>query len=239
MRGPVRTAFGVIGVFATLLGLLSVGAPSFVADTEPLATLVGTASTVEPRTLFVVGSAAFGLYLVGAAWASPEDRLVGGDCSGADRFERVLAAPPETVTAPDRTLVADDFDAAVERANDGDERAMDQIRERLRRLAVARLERDGWDDGSAAEAVASGEWTDDRTAAAFLSDAGATVPSLRSRLGLWLDPATERERRIRRTVAAIDALPDTGPAGETSQDGADTDHGRTDEEGLHGGGVGG
>ncbi|WP_436923603.1 DUF7269 family protein [Halosimplex amylolyticum] len=246
MRGPVRVAFGVVGVLATLLGVLSVSAPSLVAGTEPLATLVDAASTLEPRALFVLGSVAVGFYLVGAVWKSPEDRLVSGDRSGTERFERIVADPPGTVTAPDRTLVATEFDATVERATTGDERAMDQIRERLRRLAVARLRRSEWDGDSSDGAVASGEWTDDRTAAAFLSGDEGPVPSLRSRLRLWLDPAAERERRLRRTVAAIDALPasprtDSERGSTRDSDGA-VDGGsgreRTPPEEVGGGGVG-
>ncbi|WP_415382936.1 hypothetical protein [Halosimplex sp. TS25] len=238
MHGPLRAAFGVVGAFATGLAVLSVGAPDLVAETEPLATLVGAASALGPRTLFVLGSAAVGLYLFGAVWKSPEERLVEGDRSGAERFERLVTDAPETVTAPDRTLAANDFDAAVDRAVDGDERAMDQIRDRIRRLAVARLERGGWDDDSAADAVATGKWTDDRIAAAFLSGADGVVPSLRSRLRLWLDPATERERRVRQTVAAVDAIAeDERIDGETGDD-ADTDGTAPGVEPIRDGGVG-
>lgn len=242
MRGRLRVAFGVVGALAALLGVLSVGAPSLVAETEPLATLVGAASGLEPRTLLVLGSAAVGLYLVGAVWRSPDDRLVAGDRSGSERFERVVDERPETVAAPDRALTGNDFDAAVERATAGDRRAMDRIRDRLRRLAVVHLHRDGWDGDSATEAVASGEWTADRTAAALLSEDEEPVAPLRSRIRLWLDPAAERERRIRRTVAAVEALPDSGSHDSDSErdgtDSGDASGASADGERVRGGGVG-
>lgn len=243
MRGPVRVAFGIVGVLATLLGVLSLGAPSFVTGTEPLATLVSAASAFEPRTLFVVGSAAVALYIVSSVWTSPDDRLVAGDRSAAERFEQVIADPPETVTAPHRTLTGRDFDAFVERATAGDERATERVRDRLRRLALARLARDGpnQDRDAAEAALASGEWTSDRTAAAFLSGDGGPVPSLRSRIGLWLDPAAERERRISRTVAAIEELSDSTAAdGERGvTDGEDADEEPADSERVPSGGVAG
>ncbi|WP_123537117.1 DUF7269 family protein [Halosimplex salinum] len=217
MRGALRGAVGAVGVLATLLGALAVVAPSFVADTEPLATLVGAASGVGPRDLFFLGSAAVGLYLAGSVLQSPDARLLAGDAAASERFDGVVADPPESVTAADRTVTGNAFDVAVERACAGDERALEQVRERLRALAVARFTRAERDSESASRAVAAGEWTDDRTAAAFLSEDDGPYPSIWSRLRLWLDAETERERRIRRTVEGIDALGDTLGAG--SEDG--------------------
>lgn len=217
MGWSVRGVLGGVGVLATLVGALTVWAPSLVAETEPLATAVASTSGLAPRDLFVFGSVAVGLSLLASALQSRDDRLVAGDPSASDRFERIVVDPPETVTAPEETLTASAFDAAVERAADGDEGAATAVRDRLRSLAVARrsrAERDGDGTGSdpaaatesAERAVATGAWTDDRTAAAFLSGPEGPVPSLGSRLRLWLDPEAERERRIRRAVEAIDGL---------------------------------
>ncbi|WP_459194840.1 DUF7269 family protein [Halosimplex sp. J119] len=234
MHRPVRTAFGVVGVLATLLGVVAVVSPSIVTGTEPLATLAVVLGGIDPRTLFVFGSAAVGLYVAVSSWRSSGARLVGDDRDGVARFERALAEPPETVTASDRTLAGNDFDAAVERAVAGDGRAMDGVRDRLRGLAAARLDRAGCSD----ESIASGEWTDDRTAGAFLSEDAGPVHSLRSRLRFWLDPETERDRRVRRTVAAIESI------SESTSNGTDRDAGTagaaSDDSGpqIRGGGVG-
>jgi len=219
MRSSFRAVVGGVGAFATALGLLSVATPSVVAETEPLATLVGVASGVEPRTVFVLGTVAVGLSVARAVWRSPDARSVGDD-RATERFERVLETPPEVPTAADRTLTANAFEATTERAVDGDDRAMDDVRDRLGGLAVARLRRGTAEPSRAERLVATGEWTDDRTAAAFLSADEGPVAPFRSRLRLWLDPETERRRRVRRTVAAIDALPDpVAPAGESRSGG--------------------
>ncbi|WP_436932767.1 DUF7269 family protein, partial [Halosimplex halobium] len=141
-------------------------------------------------------------------------------------FAAVLADEPETATAPEGTLAAGDLDESVERAVAGDERAREAVEDRLRRLAVARLTRTGRDREAADRAVAEGTWTGDRTAAAFLSGADGPVATLGSRLRLWLDPKGERERRIERTVAALDGLADPEPgnrpgASETADPGGD------------------
>jgi hypothetical protein len=206
MVGTLRAALGGLGVLATLLGALAVAAPAAVAETAPLSTLVSAAASVGPRDLFVAGSAALGLSLLRAAVTSRESRLVSGSSAASRQFEAVVADEPETATAPEGTLAASEFDDAVERAVDGDERALAELGERLRRLAVARLTREGWDPEGADRAVAAGTWTDDRTAAAVLSGEDGPVATLGSRLRLWLDPERERERRIERTVAALDEV---------------------------------
>ncbi|ELZ25634.1 hypothetical protein C475_09254 [Halosimplex carlsbadense 2-9-1] len=206
MVGTLRAALGGLGVLATLLGALAVAAPAAVAETAPLSTLVSAAATVGPRDLFVAGSAALGLSLLRAAVTSRGSRLVSDSAAASRRFAAVVAAEPETATAPDGTLAAGEFDEAVERAVEGDERALTGLRERLRRLAVARLGRAGWDPEAADRAVAAGTWTDDHTAAVFLSEESGPVATLGARLRLWLDPESERERRVRRTVAALDEV---------------------------------
>lgn len=217
MRPTLRAAAGGLGVLATLLGALAVAAPAAVARTAPLSTLVNAAATVGPRDLFVAGSAALGLSLLRAAVSSRESRLVSGSPAASRRFAAVVADEPETATAPEGTLAASEVDEAIDRAVGGDERAGEQVGDRLRRLAVARLAREERDRASADRAVAAGTWTDDRTAAAFLSGDDGPTPTLGSRLRLWLDPERERERRIRRTVAALDGVAEspagTGPVG--------------------------
>ena len=216
MQRQLRRVLGVAGVVATLLGGLAVVAPTFVAETEPFASVVGAASAVGPQTPFVVGSVAGTLYLVVSTFYSPEDRLLAGNGSAGDRFERTLVDPPESVSAADGTLVASGFDAAVERAIDGDGRALERVRDRLQRLVVARLTRgDGpiegsMDEAEAKRALATGAWTETRTAAAFCADGKGPTASIGSRLRLWLDAGSERERRIRATVATIESLGD-GP----------------------------
>lgn len=209
-----RTLLGAAGFAATVLGFLAVTQPAFVAETEPLASMVAEASGVEVRTLLLSASFAVGLYLLRAAWRSSGGRPMSRDTTAAERFERLLAQPPESVTAGRRRLTASDVDASIGRATAGDDRALERVRDRLSELAVSTLASRGDASRKAAErAVASGSWTGDRVAAAFLSGPGGVVPSLLSRIRLWLDPETELDRRIRRTIRAIEYLDEAAESG--------------------------
>ncbi|ELY71407.1 hypothetical protein C489_00526 [Natrinema versiforme JCM 10478] len=57
---------------------------------------------------------------------------------------------------------------------------------------------------AAREAVRSGTWTDDPVAAAFLADGGRQP--LGERLRAAVDPGAAYQRRVRRTLAAIEAV---------------------------------
>jgi len=78
------------------------------------------------------------------------------------------------------------------------------VRATLREGAVRRTRtRFGHDEPTARSVVAAGEWTDDPVAAAFLSE---EIPyPLRHRLRAAVDPGSAYLRRVRRTVAAIEA----------------------------------
>lgn len=205
-----RVALGIVGGAATLLAALAVVRPDVVLGVDLLARPVRTVSSMRTRDLLLGGSALVGLYALWAA-RSPSDERVFEAGDADERFERITDRPPERVTADERTLSARELDETIEVGVEGDEVALDRVRDRLRSLAVARLDRTRSDGGRPADSeppgatIAAGDWTDDRTAAAFLSE-GEPSHSLFSRLRLWLDPAAERERRVRRTVAAIEAL---------------------------------
>lgn len=214
-----RVLLGTVGGLLTLVAGLAVARPGLVLGVDPLAQPVRAVSSIETGTLLLGGSALVGLYVAWAARSATADRLLDEETTVDERFERIEVRPPERVTADERTLSASDLDETVAFAVAGDGAAFDRVRRRLRSLAAARLSRtDPSADGvagssdsergaAAAEVIAAGAWTDDRTAAAFLADGddGPAHPLL-SRLRLWLDPDAERQRRIRRTVAAVDAL---------------------------------
>lgn len=89
-------------------------------------------------------------------------------------------------------------------------RQMGSTREIRRRLAdgavrVVRTRR-GLTVDAAREAVRSGTWTDDPVAAAFLAD--ELRQPLVERLRASVDPGAAHARRVRRTLAAIDAIDD-------------------------------
>lgn len=225
-----RRAVGVVGAVATLVGAVAVLRPELVTAIGPFATLVEGLGASSARTLLLSGGVVVGLSLVRWLWTSSADRTLAGDPKPAERFERALADPPETATADRWELTASDLDSEIRRGVAGDTAADDRVRQRLVDVAVDRLARETDATREAAQrAVAEGSWTDDRTAAALLSDAEGPVHSRRSRLRRWLDPATERRRRLRRTVTALKRLPAAGGptdadperAGEHGGDGGD------------------
>lgn len=116
---------------------------------------------------------------------------------------------PESTPAADRisgTGLAADIEAAASEISGAETltAGVESVREPLRSALVGVLRQAGWDDGDIDRALASGDWTSDRTAAALLED-GVKPPerSLRRRLWAWLFP----ERALRhRTALAVGAI---------------------------------
>ncbi len=188
---------GTLGAVATLVALLAVVAPDLTASLGPLGALVARIRAGEPRGLLVVASAVAALALAWLARGAPAEGPPGP-------FDELAGRPPETATAARGRRTAAALDGRIDAAVAGDDGALAVVRDRLRRAAVdAHARRTDGDRATARRAVETGRWTDDPTAAAFLADErdhGAWA-----RLRLWLDPAAERERRVRRTVAALSA----------------------------------
>lgn len=205
-----RTAlFGSVGLVATILAGLMVVYPEGV--TSSVAWFRGiNPSTVEtwyealdPSKLLFRGT------LVLALLALLSAGFNFGSDAGRTPFEAAIETPPEAVSAPDTTLVAASVDATIEDAVEGDDDAMSAVVEQLGATAVTTyaLAAD-CDHETAQRAIAAGNWTDDDVAAALL--APGTAQPLFARFRLWLDPESERERRVRRAVSAIDGLTEGG-----------------------------
>lgn len=95
-----------------------------------------------------------------------------------------------------------DLSAYYERAveNDGpDDAGHDPIRRRLRRIVVESVAAE-----DAAAYVDRGSWTDDRYAAAFLSTTADVDYPWYHRLYAWLYPGRAYERRVQRTLRAVE-----------------------------------
>lgn len=124
-----------------------------------------------------------------------------------DPFEALRERPPEAVTAGSEARAGGEFDARLARAAETGDASMADLRTRLRSLAAeSHAAATGIDHETARERVRTGEWTDDRTARAFLASHRDVTPSVTSRVRLWLDPPAERRRRVRVTVAEIATL---------------------------------
>lgn len=83
------------------------------------------------------------------------------------------------------------------------------VRERLADGAVRTLRaKRGLERRAAREAVRSGTWTDDDVAAAFLADADDVRQPVGEQLRATVDPGGAFDRRVERTLTAIDSIAD-------------------------------
>jgi len=187
--------FGTVGLLATAVAASLIFAPTAASES-----LVAVFGSVPPTTALLAGSLTVGLCAVFAGWLGG---LLGGGSPTA--FDVAIDSPPETVTATESRLFAADIDTAIDDAVAGDDAAMDTVTERLAAAATMAYAVGGSvSQASARQAVRSGTWTDDAVAAAML--APDEPQSLLARLRLGLDPESERRRRIRRTVDAIERM---------------------------------
>ncbi len=201
--------FGGLGALATALAAGLAVAPDLVTAVGPVAAGIDLLAGWGPKQLLLVGAAVAGLYAVVAAWIGGRDGPAAGD--GRARFDAAVANPPEAVTADRRRLAGEHLDARIERGADGDPQSVESVRTALSADAAAACAATrGVTTDRARDLVRSGQWTDDRLAAAFLASDEGPNPSPWARLRLVLVPTSERTRRIDRTVAAIDRLVEGG-----------------------------
>jgi hypothetical protein len=191
-----RTLLAVVGVggVAVAVGVLVGLAPS---------SLVGAASGLDATLATgVLGAGLLG-YALRRRRASPQPqthRL-------ADATTGLEPADPGATTDEALRQVSEHGDAAFART------ARRDVRERVRDTAVrayARAANVAQQD--AADAVAAGDWTDDRVAAAFVGDQRAPHYPLSERLRGWLQPERAFQRRADRATDAVHALATDGDA---------------------------
>lgn len=182
----MRTVARLLGVASLLWGLMLVFEPSAVPAVPWLSSGVT-----------YLGVVYCGLLALGLAVVVGSRRL-------RTRGER--ARPGGGTDRREPTVPGADLDRAV---RDGDEGA---VRERLREAAIATLVSQGIRDGDAEDRVTQGSWTDDAVAASFLGSA-AVRPPWRYRLLATVRPGSSLERRVRRTVAALERRREGGGDG--------------------------
>ncbi|MFC4549794.1 MULTISPECIES: DUF7269 family protein [Halorussus] len=200
------TVVGGVGVVFTIATAGVLLAP------DRFAPLVAALGQRDPERQLLLLGGLVGAYAVWSARrrrspAAPED-------AAAKRFERARRRPPETVTLAAGTLTGADFDATVEAAVAGREPALERVSEELVETAVEAYARaEECSPETARRSITAGAWTDDPVAAAFLGGEEGPRYPLWARLRGWLDPSAERDRRIRRTIAALRPL--RTPEGES------------------------
>lgn len=176
-----------------VLGLICIGA-AVVLTVRPETGLpaglegIGTVSTIAITLLLVI---VFGLY-----------GLLSFRASGMEEDE--LVPDPEPVPE----LVEDDETTVIGFDWDDDEQARASLSRTVEEVLVSEH---GYTEDEAAGAVGNGSWTRDRVAAAFI-DTGITYPVL-ERLRGWLEDEGTFDRRLERTVRAIEGLYERGDGG--------------------------
>jgi len=185
-----RTLVGAVGLLGAAIALGLVVAPESLGSVRPVAVLADALPADKPELLLL------GLGAVVGLGASTIAYSVGGD----GRAGPLVDQPPETVNAQTPSRPGRVFDRQLA----GQSESNTDVREPLRTAAIETLVRHrGVDPADAREAIGRGTWTDDQVAAAFL---GRPNQSLPARLRHWLDPDGERQRRVNRTVAAIERV---------------------------------
>lgn len=199
--------FGVIGMFATGFGVALLVAPEVLLDIGPVEGLVTAVSETDPTTVGLAAGLVAGVYLGVTARSRPEPDTIPSVTSADSRFDMAAVRPPEEVTTNPQRLVASSLDAEVDRAVENGGKPLRTLRSKLFQVATAvYVDATGVEMDSAQAAVAHGEWTQDPAAIAFLTGPEGPRPPLRMRVRRWLTPASERRRRIERTIAAIERL---------------------------------
>jgi len=189
---------GGLGALLTLVAAAVVVSPDLADSTGEVL------ESRDPERLLLVLGSVVGLY---AAWSarasSPEAPARDGPEA---KFERT-GDPPEAVSAADRTRTGESLDDRIAAACAGDDEALRAVRSNLADTAASAHARAADRSPEAARRdVASGAWTDDPIAAAFLADESGPDFSLLARLRAWLDSSAERRRRIDRTVEEVGRL---------------------------------
>lgn len=198
-------------VLGSIGALLTLAALAVLVRPDLLDSFSGVVSVVEsqnPEHLLLALGVVVGAYATWSARARTGEQIL--DRGPAARFEGATD-PPEAVSAADRTRTGASFDARIEAACTGDEEALDAVRSVLAETAASAYARAGDCEREAVcRAVATGAWTDDPVASAFLADDEGPNFSVLARLRAWLDPEVERRRRVERTVAAVGGVFDDG-----------------------------
>ncbi len=187
--------------FVVAVGVIAVGV-GFVAVADR-----GVAAALDPSTVVVTLIGVFGL-VQGVRYAN-----------GRRKRDRQTADPGEPERRARATVPGGDLDDRIARmtaATRGGHRSRQELRGRVHEVAVASVARDrNCSDPEAARAVERGTWTDDPTAAAFLSEA-VSYP-IRVRLRAAVSGRTRYGFGLRAAIDAIDRL-EAGGVGSSAGD---------------------
>ena len=207
-RAPFDHRARLDGVAAALVLLLLVA----------LATLTAAPSTLPPQVIELVESVersvSFGRLSIGlavlvvayAGWRVYTARQTTvTDETFVDRRQESPQRSVTTAGAGTTTLVERTSRALRENRPASPEAVRAELRRTLLAVETAR----GDPDPVVADRIDTGEWTDDATAAIFLGEAAAGTEPFWRRVWAWLFPELAFERRVERSLAAIECRADS------------------------------
>ena len=198
------------------VALLAAGVAALSAAAVLLVRPAAVAGVVDPAALDrrLDGTAGVAVVAGGILLAAAVGVWKGATATGRGDRDPLRRSP--TAPSAGEQAVGGDFDDLVEAAVDAgpaaDESPRSAVRSRLRTTAVATLAAvDRESEAVARERVATGVWTDDDVVGAFLGDERAADAPLRWRLYAWLRPDRALERRVERTIAALETYREADP----------------------------
>jgi hypothetical protein len=156
------------------------------------------AARADPGLVLLAVGVVTGVLALLSAWVSQRPASRATATAAADDAGASTAVAGDALSRRHARLVAgtaSDPEATVE-----------PIRERLRGIVIECYRRDRRAGADARAAVDRGTWTEDRYAAAFLTGTGAVDYPLGHRLYAWLYPERAAERRVNRTLRAVERL---------------------------------
>lgn len=217
LRSPsVREVVGAVGAVAFAVALVAAFAPDRL-PASVTAAVRDVEAAVEPWVVVLVLSLVVFAYAVYRFWRADDgtvERLVRDDDAPTQDLDAVAVDfdPERPGRAFDYALAR--TVAQLEADPNADAWEADRVREDLEIAVVAVQAARGVDADAARAAVESGEWTDDRLAAAFLGGPEAPGVSLWQRAYAWLYPARAFQRRVERVVDVVERQADesTGTA---------------------------
>lgn len=170
-----------------VLGLVAVFVPGLVSELDPSSKLLTGVALVALLGGVAAVGARLGTSDSGMGLPTPERKQ--SHLTPVDEFDQQLAS----------------LSARGRREGMRDRRA---VRDRLDKVALSVLVRDGISEGTARERLAEGTWTDDPYAAAFFAEERATDVPLEDRFRAAFSGEPNSRKRARHAVAALARIAD-------------------------------
>lgn len=206
----LRRFAGAIGALLLGVGVVFMYEPALVETIEPLADLRARLQGVSTTYLLVTTGGLLAGYAVLAAWAAGSFNSTPVSGTDKTRYDAARETPPEAVVDESRTQIQELSSEAFQTVGTRPDEVAN-VQSRLQGTVYAALAVTE-DDPDAA--IHSGNWTDSRLAATYLSEDDDLAPSVWSRLRMWLHPEQERQRRLEVTLAEVERLVEDQTGGD-------------------------